>query len=152
MVLVWLEREVTLLVDCTQGLAGGHQLHHGTKAKLLSLTYQAIVNSFSLTNKSRYRYAPTPRLVFSFLANFLHSEKFGTLRDDLYVCYPDGSMSLPYGETIMRSADCNPLCFLLTSVHSPCTSRTGQLIRISRTPCALDKEFKIARLPKQAAT
>lgn len=28
----------------------------GIKAKLLSRTYQAIVNSFHLTNKSRYRY------------------------------------------------------------------------------------------------
>jgi aspartyl-tRNA synthetase len=28
----------------------------GVKAKLLSQVYQAIVNSFSLTNKSRYRY------------------------------------------------------------------------------------------------
>ncbi|KAF7979700.1 hypothetical protein HWV62_41034 [Athelia sp. TMB] len=57
----------------------------GIKAKLLSQMYEAIVSSFSLTNKSRYR------------------EKFGTFQDDLYVCYPDGSMGLKGIEAIMRS-------------------------------------------------
>ncbi|KZP05302.1 aspartyl-tRNA synthetase cytoplasmic [Athelia psychrophila] len=57
----------------------------GIKAKLLSQMYQAIVSSFSLTNKTRYR------------------EKFGTFQDDLYVCYPDGSMGLSGIEAIMRS-------------------------------------------------
>lgn len=40
----------------------------GIDAKLLSQTHQAIVNSGSLANKSRYRCIPTPRLVPSFLA------------------------------------------------------------------------------------
>ena len=74
----------------------------GIKAKLLSQMYEAIVSSFSLTNKSRYRYV----LILtscSFDADSTCSEKFGTFQDDLYVCYPDGSMGLKGIEAIMRS-------------------------------------------------
>lgn len=74
----------------------------GIKAKLLSQVYQAIVSSFSLTNKSRYRYVSSFFFALSTLI-YVYSEKFGTFEDDLYVCYPDGSMGLTGIEAILHS-------------------------------------------------